>query len=79
MPCPRTDSIAQAARRAPEAGIGKLELHFADGYLGASFFAPLANNRADGGSLETECASITKPWTPSATRAVSARHALGPR
>jgi 2,4-dienoyl-CoA reductase-like NADH-dependent reductase (Old Yellow Enzyme family) len=47
-------SYAQAARRAYEAGFEWLELHFAHGYLGASFFSPLANKRTDeyGGSLE---------------------------
>ncbi|KAI9002951.1 NADH:flavin oxidoreductase/NADH oxidase [Hyaloraphidium curvatum] len=43
-----------AAKRALEAGYLWLELHFAHGYLGASFFSPLANKRTDeyGGSLE---------------------------
>jgi len=43
-----------AAIRAAEAGFQWLELHFAHGYLGASFFSPLANQRTDeyGGSLE---------------------------
>jgi 2,4-dienoyl-CoA reductase-like NADH-dependent reductase (Old Yellow Enzyme family) len=47
-------AYAQAARRAAEAGFEWLELHFAHGYLGASFFSPLANQRTDqyGGSLE---------------------------
>ena len=47
-------AYAQAARRALEAGFEWLELHFAHGYLGASFFSPLANTRTDdyGGSLE---------------------------
>ncbi len=47
-------SYAQAARRALEAGFEWLEMHFAHGYLGASFFSPLANQRTDeyGGSLE---------------------------
>jgi 2,4-dienoyl-CoA reductase-like NADH-dependent reductase (Old Yellow Enzyme family) len=42
------------ARRAADAGFQWLELHFAHGYLGASFFSPLANRRTDayGGSLE---------------------------
>lgn len=46
-------SYGQAARRAAEAGYQWLELHFAHGYLGASFFSPLANHRTDqyGGSL----------------------------
>lgn len=44
---------ADAARRALDAGFEWLELHFAHGYLGASFFSPLANQRTDeyGGSL----------------------------
>lgn len=43
-----------AAARAFDAGFEWLELHFAHGYLGASFFSPLANHRTDeyGGSLE---------------------------
>jgi 2,4-dienoyl-CoA reductase-like NADH-dependent reductase (Old Yellow Enzyme family) len=43
-----------AARRALEAGFEWLEMHFAHGYLGASFFSPIANKRTDayGGSLE---------------------------
>ena len=47
-------AYAEAARRALEAGFEWLELHFAHGYLGASFFSPLANQRTDeyGGSLE---------------------------
>lgn len=47
-------SYASAARRAAEAGFEWLELHFAHGYLGASFFSPIANKRTDayGGSLE---------------------------
>jgi 2,4-dienoyl-CoA reductase-like NADH-dependent reductase (Old Yellow Enzyme family) len=47
-------SYADAARRALAAGFEWLELHFAHGYLGASFLSPLANQRSDayGGSLE---------------------------
>ena len=47
-------AYARAAVRAAEAGFEWLELHFAHGYLGASFFSPLANTRDDeyGGSLE---------------------------
>ena len=43
-----------AAIRALDAGFQWLELHFAHGYLGASFFSPLANHRTDeyGGSLD---------------------------
>ncbi|WP_372783264.1 NADH:flavin oxidoreductase/NADH oxidase [Phenylobacterium sp.] len=47
-------AYARAAKRAVVAGFEWLELHFAHGYLGASFFSPLANARTDqyGGSLE---------------------------
>ncbi|MFZ5718586.1 MAG: NADH:flavin oxidoreductase/NADH oxidase [Pseudomonadota bacterium] len=47
-------AYAQAAVRALDAGFEWLELHFAHGYLGASFFSPLANTRDDeyGGSLD---------------------------
>ncbi len=47
-------AYADAARRAVVAGFEWLEMHFAHGYLGASFFSPLANRRTDeyGGSLQ---------------------------
>ena len=47
-------SYADAARRALDAGYKWLEMHYAHGYLGASFFSPLANQRTDqyGGSVE---------------------------
>ncbi|ANK81460.1 MAG: NADH:flavin oxidoreductase [Rhizobiales bacterium NRL2] len=47
-------AYADAARRALDCGFEWLEMHFAHGYLGASFFSPLANQRTDdyGGSLE---------------------------
>ncbi len=47
-------AYAAAARRAVAAGFEWLEMHFAHGYLGASFFSPLANQRTDayGGSLD---------------------------
>jgi 2,4-dienoyl-CoA reductase-like NADH-dependent reductase (Old Yellow Enzyme family) len=47
-------AYAEAAGRALAAGFEWLELHFAHGYLGASFFSPLANRRTDayGGSLQ---------------------------
>lgn len=46
-------AYADAARRAVDAGFEWLEMHFAHGYLGSSFFSPLANRRTDeyGGSL----------------------------
>jgi len=45
---------ADAAVRAHESGYRWLEMHYAHGYLGASFYSPLANKRTDqyGGSLE---------------------------
>ncbi len=48
------DQFVRAARRAIEAGFDMLELHFAHGYLLASFISPLTNERRDefGGSLE---------------------------
>lgn len=47
-------AYADAARRALDCGFEWLEMHFAHGYLGASFFSPLANQRTDayGGSIE---------------------------
>lgn len=46
-------AFADGARRAADAGFEWLELHFAHGYLGSSFFSPLANQRTDeyGGSV----------------------------
>lgn len=41
-------AYARAACRAEAAGFEWLELHFAHGYLGSSFFSPLANKRCDG-------------------------------
>src|SRR2546428_3715845 len=47
------DQFVGAARKAVEAGFDMLELHFAHGYLLASFISPLTNIRTDeyGGSL----------------------------
>ena len=47
------EAYARAARRALDCGFEWLEMHFAHGYLGASFLSPLANQRVDdyGGSL----------------------------
>ncbi len=49
----RDDFVASAVRAA-EAGFDLIELHFAHGYLLASFISPLTNRREDeyGGSLE---------------------------
>jgi 2,4-dienoyl-CoA reductase-like NADH-dependent reductase (Old Yellow Enzyme family) len=46
--------FAEGARRAYEAGFEWVEMHYAHGFLGASFFSPIANTRDDeyGGSLE---------------------------
>ena len=46
-------NFADAARRARDAGFEWLELHFAHGYLGQSFFSPHSNQRTDayGGDL----------------------------
>lgn len=46
-------AYAAAARRALAAGYKWLEMHYAHGYLGASFLSPIANQRTDeyGGSL----------------------------
>ena len=48
------DSFAAAARRAVEANIKVIELHFAHGYLVCEFLSPLSNQRNDvyGGSFE---------------------------
>lgn len=48
------DAFARAARMADDAGFDVLELHFAHGYLLASFISPLTNQRQDeyGGTLE---------------------------
>jgi anthraniloyl-CoA monooxygenase len=48
------DDFVRSAKMAEEAGFDMLELHFAHGYLLASFLSPLTNQRDDeyGGSLE---------------------------
>lgn len=66
----RNDFVA-AAIRARDAGFEWLELHFAHGYLGQSFFSPHSNQRTDayGGSLENRSrflletlAAVRKVW-----------------
>ena len=49
--------FGEGARRAVEAGFDLLEVHFAHGYLLASFLSPHSNRRTDeyGGSLENRC------------------------
>ena len=66
----REDFVA-AAKRALDAGFEWLELHFAHGYLGQSFFSGHSNQRDDayGGSLENRSrflletlAAVRKVW-----------------
>lgn len=66
--------FAAAARRARDAGFEWLELHFAHGYLGQSFFSVHANQRDDayGGSAENRgrflletLAAIREEWPES--------------
>lgn len=65
----RGDFVA-AAKRARTAGFEWLELHFGHGYLGQSFFSPIANKRTDeyGGSFENRARFLLE--TLSAVRAV---------
>ena len=63
-------NYAAAARRALDAGVQWLELHFAHGFLGASFMSPLANDRTDayGGSPQNRARFLVE--TLDAVRAV---------
>jgi 2,4-dienoyl-CoA reductase-like NADH-dependent reductase (Old Yellow Enzyme family) len=63
-------AFADAAGRALAAGFKCLMLHFAHGYLGQSFFSPLANRRADryGGSFDNRARFLLE--TLAAVRAV---------
>jgi 2,4-dienoyl-CoA reductase-like NADH-dependent reductase (Old Yellow Enzyme family) len=65
-----TRQFADAARRALTAGFQWLNLHFAHGYLAASFLSPLANRRSDayGGSFENRARFALETF--SAVRAV---------
>lgn len=67
------DQFVRAARMAEEAGFDLLEIHFAHGYLLASFVSPLTNRRRDeyGGSLESRMryplevlAAVRAVWPP---------------
>ena len=62
--------FVSAAKRALAAGFEWLELHFAHGYLGQSFFSPIANTRTDeyGGSFENRIRFLIE--TLDAVRAV---------
>ena len=68
------DDFVAAARRAWEAGFEWLELHFAHGYLGQSFFSVHANQRDDpyGGNLENRSRFLLE--TLVAVRAVWPEH-----
>jgi len=69
----RADFVA-AAKRARDAGFEWLELHFAHGYLGQSFFSVHSNQREDryGGSLENRSRFLLE--TLSAVREVWPEH-----
>lgn len=62
--------FVSAARRARDAGFRWLELHFAHGYLGQSFFSRYANKRTDayGGDFDGRCRFLLE--TLEAVRAV---------
>ena len=64
------DDFVSAARRALECGFETLMLHYAHGYLGQSFFSPIANRRTDayGGSFEGRAKFLLETF--SAVRAV---------
>lgn len=64
------ESFVSAAKRALDVGFEWLVLHFAHGYLGQSFFSPLANQRTDeyGGSFENRARFLLE--TLSAVREV---------
>src|SRR5438094_2814919 len=60
------DDFVRAARMAEEAGFDILEIHFAHGYLLASFISPLTNRRTDvyGGSLATRMRFLPEGFAP---------------
>ncbi len=60
----RGDFVA-AAKRARDVGFEWLEVHFAHGYLGQSFFSPLANKRNDeyGGSFENRARFLLETFS----------------
>jgi 2,4-dienoyl-CoA reductase-like NADH-dependent reductase (Old Yellow Enzyme family) len=55
---------AEAAGRALDAGFEWVELHYAHGFLGASFFSPIANQRTDeyGGSRENRARFLVETF-----------------
>lgn len=66
------DDFARGAERALEAGFEWVEMHYAHGFLGASFLSPVANTRDDeyGGSLENRSRFLVEAFD--AVRAVNA-------
>ena len=62
--------FARGAERALEAGFEWVEMHYAHGFLGASFLSPVANTRDDeyGGSLENRARFLVESFD--AVRAV---------
>ncbi len=62
--------FARGAERALEAGFEWVEMHYAHGFLGASFLSPVANTRDDeyGGSLENRARFLVEAFD--AVRAV---------
>jgi 2,4-dienoyl-CoA reductase-like NADH-dependent reductase (Old Yellow Enzyme family) len=56
--------FANAAQRALAAGFEWVELHYAHGFLGASFFSPIANKRRDdyGGSRENRARFLVETF-----------------
>ena len=64
------DDFARGAERALAAGFEWVEMHYAHGFLGASFLSPVANTRDDeyGGSLENRARFLVEAFD--AVRAV---------
>lgn len=68
------EDYVKAAKRAREVGFEWLELHFAHGYLGQSFFSEHSNKRTDayGGSFDNRCRFLLE--TLAAVREVWPEH-----
>src|SRR2546426_7562504 len=63
------DDFVRAAQMAEEAGFDILEIHFAHGYLLASFISPLTNRRTDeyGGALPNRLRFPLQEFDPRGT------------